>query len=94
MQSICVMLNTHIDHIEVLFFHHIPVHFTPTNTQKLVHAEDKTPRHKQSNVVYALQYSQDYTHLYIGESRQPLQLPTILRSLRDSFKRDGKGNLF
>ena len=32
----------------------------------------KTPRHKQSNVVYAVHCSQDCTDLYIGETKQPL----------------------
>ena len=40
--------------------------------QKLVPPKDKTPRHKQSNVVYAVQYSQDCTDLYVGETKQPL----------------------
>ena len=50
------------------------VHFTPTNIvrQKLVHPKDKTPRHTQSNVVYAVQCSQDCTDLYTGETKQPL----------------------
>ena len=54
--------------------HHILVHFKPTNTlrQKLVHPKDKTPRHKQNIVVYAVQCSQDCTHLYNGETKQPL----------------------
>ena len=52
----------------------IPVHFKPTNTlrQKPVHPKDKTPRHKQSDVVYAVQCSQDCTDLYSGETQQPL----------------------
>ena len=35
----------------------IPVHFKPTNTlrQKLVRPDEKTPRPKQSDVVYAVQ---------------------------------------
>ena len=55
--------------------HHITVHFKPNNTlrQKLVHPKDKTPpRHKQSNVVYAVRCSRDCTDLYIGETKQPL----------------------
>lgn len=32
----------------------------------------KTPRHKQSNVVYAIQCSEECTDLYIGETKQPL----------------------
>ena len=54
--------------------HHIPVYFKPGNTlrQKLVHPKDKTPRHKQSNVVYAVQCSEECSDLYIGETKQPL----------------------
>ncbi|TWW59893.1 hypothetical protein D4764_06G0014230 [Takifugu flavidus] len=39
----------------ILQKHDIPVHFKPSNTlrQRLVHPKDKTPRPKQSNVVYA-----------------------------------------
>ena len=45
--------------------HHILVHIKPTNTlrQKLVHPKDKTPRYRQSNVVYAVQCSQACTDL-------------------------------
>ena len=37
--------------------HHIPVDFKPTGTlrQKRVHPEENTPRHKQSDIVYAVQ---------------------------------------
>lgn len=54
--------------------HNIPVHFKPGNTlrQKLVHPKDKVPREKQSNVVYAVQCSEDCPDLYIGETKQPL----------------------
>ena len=54
--------------------HHILVNFKPTNMvrQKLVHPYDKTSRHKQSNVVYAVQCSHDCTDLYIGDTKQPL----------------------
>ena len=39
--------------------HHILIHFKLTNTmsQKLIHSEDKTPRNKQSDIVYAVQCS-------------------------------------
>ena len=40
--------------------------------QKLVHPKDKTPRHKQRNVVYAVQCSQDCTDLNFKERKQPL----------------------
>ncbi|XP_047457867.1 uncharacterized protein LOC125018165, partial [Mugil cephalus] len=54
--------------------HRIPVYFKPGNTlrQKLVHPKDKTPRQKQSNVVYAVQCSEECTDLYIGETKQPI----------------------
>ena len=54
--------------------HNIPVHFKPKNTvrQKLVHPKDKTPRQKLSNVVYAVQCSEECNDLYIGETKQPL----------------------
>ena len=40
--------------------------------QKHVHLKDKTPRLKESNVIYAVQCSQDYTDLYIRETNKPL----------------------
>ena len=45
----------------ILQKHDIPVQFKPSNTlrQRLVHHKDKTPRHKQSNVVYAVQRQED-----------------------------------
>ncbi|XP_012811622.2 uncharacterized protein LOC105946468, partial [Xenopus tropicalis] len=54
--------------------HHIPVFFKPSNTlrQKLVHPKDPTPKEKQSNVVYAVQCSEECTDLYIGETKQLL----------------------
>ena len=54
--------------------HHIPVHLKPTTTlrQKLVHPKDKTPRHEQSYVCYAVQCSKDCTDLYTGETKLPL----------------------
>ena len=58
----------------VLNKHHSPIHFKPTNTlrHKLVHPKDKTPRHKQSNVVYAVQCSQDCTYLYTQNNNKPM----------------------
>ncbi|XP_033181822.1 uncharacterized protein LOC117152842, partial [Anabas testudineus] len=54
--------------------HNIPVYFKPTNTlrQKLVHPKDRTPKHKMSNIVYAVQCSEECPELYIGETKQPL----------------------
>lgn len=36
------------------------------HTQKLVHPKDRTPRQKQSNVVYAVKYQREIRVLYIG----------------------------
>ena len=48
--------------------------FKPYNTlrQRLVHPKDKTPRHKHSNVVYAIQCQEECNKLYIGEIKQPI----------------------
>ncbi|XP_060756880.1 uncharacterized protein LOC132867932 [Neoarius graeffei] len=58
----------------IFYKHNIPVHFRPNNTlkQKLVHPKNRIPRHKQDNVVYAIQCSENCTDLYIGETKQPL----------------------
>ena len=53
----------------------IPVYFKPANTlkQKLVHPKDKVARHKQNNVVYAIQCEGgNCQDSYIGETKQPL----------------------
>ena len=53
----------------------IPVSFKPTNTlrQKLVHPKDKSPKDRQSNVVYAIQCKDtDCVDSYIGETKQTL----------------------
>ena len=52
----------------------VSVHFKPANTlrRKLVHPKDKTPRHKQNNIVYNVPCSQDCTDMCIGETKQPL----------------------
>ncbi|XP_062849575.1 uncharacterized protein LOC134311850 [Trichomycterus rosablanca] len=54
--------------------HRVSVAFKPQNTlrQKLVHPKDRVPRHKQSNVVYAVRCREDCRELYIGETKQPL----------------------
>ena len=59
-------------HRRIFNKHHILVHFKPCNTlrQTLFHHKDKTPRHKQSNGVHAVQWSQDWTDLYIGENKR------------------------
>ena len=51
-----------------------PVHFKPKNAfrQRLVHSKDKTPKHKLSGVVYAVQCSEECADLYIGETKQQL----------------------
>ena len=54
--------------------HRVSVAFKPLNTlrQKLVHPKDRVPRHKQSNVVYAVKCQEDCSDLYIGETKQTL----------------------
>ena len=54
--------------------HHILLFFKPSNIlrQKLVHPKDRTPKHKKSNLVYAVQCSEECTDLYIGKTKQPL----------------------
>jgi len=54
--------------------HDIPVHFKPKNTfrQRLLLSKDKTPKHKLSGVVYAVQCSEECADLYIGETKQQL----------------------
>ena len=68
--------------------YNIPVYFKPGNTlrQKLVHPKDKTPHHKQSNVIYAIQCSQeDCSESYIGETKQLLHMRMSQhRSRKDS----------
>ena len=52
--------------------HHIMVNFKPSNRnvqQKFVHPKNKTPKHKPSNVVYAVQCSQDCTGLMAQQRR-------------------------
>ena len=53
--------------------HHIPEFFKPTNRlrQRLIHPKDRTPKHKRSNVVYAIQCN-ECSELYVGETEQPL----------------------
>ena len=54
--------------------HKIQVNFKPGQTlrHRLVHSKDKTPRHKLSNVVYAVQCKEECSDLYIGETKLPL----------------------
>ncbi|KAJ0057566.1 hypothetical protein NL108_009329 [Boleophthalmus pectinirostris] len=54
--------------------HEIPVYFKTTDTlrQRLVHPKEKTPSHKQSNVLYSIQCSEDCSERYIGETKQLL----------------------
>lgn len=56
----------------------LPAHFKASNTlrQKLVHPKDKTPRHKQSNIVYAIQYQEECRGLCIGETAPHKHGPT------------------
>lgn len=53
--------------------HHIPLHFKPDNTLRLVHPKDNTPMQKQNSVVYMVQCSEECTYLSIGETKQALQ---------------------
>ena len=48
--------------------------FKPSKTfiGRLVHPKDKTLRHKQSNVVYAMQCQEECIKLYIGKTKQPI----------------------
>ncbi|XP_063353977.1 uncharacterized protein LOC134644818 [Pelmatolapia mariae] len=57
--------------------HRVSVAFKPQNTlrQKSVHPKDRVPRHKQSNIVYAVKCQEDWQDLYIGETKQPLAKP-------------------
>ena len=70
--------------------YHILVHFKPTNKlrQKLIHPEDKTPKHEQSNVVNAVQCSQAFTDLYIGETEQPLHKQMVQHKRASSSGQD------
>ncbi len=54
--------------------HKIPVYFKPMTTlrQRLVHPKDRIPKHQRSNVVYAVECSEECEDLYIGETKQPL----------------------
>ena len=51
--------------------HQIPVSFKPSNTlrQKLVHPKDRIPHKHKSNLVYAVQCSEECKDLYIGETK-------------------------
>jgi len=48
--------------------------FKPSNTlrQKLVHPKDRVPHTQKSNLVYAVQCSEECKDSYIGETKQPL----------------------
>lgn len=48
--------------------------FKPTNTlrQILVQPKDRMPKQKKSNLVYAVQSSEERVDLYIAETKQPL----------------------
>ena len=55
--------------------HNLQVSFKPGNTlrQQLVHPKDKTPRHKQQNIVYGFKcVDKDCEEAYIGETKQPM----------------------
>ena len=44
--------------------------FKPINTlrQRLTHAKEQKPKHNTSNIVYAVQYKEECSELYIGET--------------------------
>ncbi len=52
----------------------IPVYFKSMTTlrQRLVHPKDRIPKHQISNVVNAIECSEECEDLYIGETKQPL----------------------
>ena len=75
--------------------HHILVHCKPISTlrEKLVHPQDKTSRHKLSNVIYSVQCSQDCTYLYTRETKQPLHKPMAHHKTANSSGRDSAVHL-
>lgn len=57
----------------------ISVHYKPNRTlrQKLVRPKNKTPKHKLSKVVYAVQSSEENSDVSIGEKTSPLTQGSI-----------------
>lgn len=51
-------------------------HSSRVQRQKLVHPKDNETRHKQSNVVSAVQYPEECKELYIQDTKQPLHKQT------------------
>ncbi len=51
--------------------HKIPVYFKPITTlrRRLVHPNDRIPKHQISNVVYAVKCSEECEDLHIGETK-------------------------
>lgn len=47
------------------------------DTQRRVHPMDKIVQHKPSKLVYAAQSSEEWTDLYVGETKQPLHRRTV-----------------
>ncbi|XP_049914604.1 uncharacterized protein LOC126398968 [Epinephelus moara] len=70
--------------------HRIPVYFKPSNTlrQRLVHPKDRTPHTQKSNLVYAVQCSEECPDLYIGETKQPLNKRTAQHRRANSSGQD------
>lgn len=68
----------------------IHVFFMPSNTlrQKLVHPTDCTPKYMDSNLMYAVQCSEECTNFYIGEIKQPLKKHTPQQSKTSSSVQD------
>lgn len=66
-----------------------PVHFKPVNTPGVLFTpEDKTPRQNRSNVVYAVQRSEECTDLGISESKQTRHRRMARHRGDDSSARD------
>lgn len=79
MQQRCHIIHSSYIGIPFTFYQNqnknsIPLHFKPGNTlgQRLVHLKDKTARHKQSHVIYAIQCNEECSDLCISETKQPL----------------------
>lgn len=57
-----------------------------TLKQRLVHLKDKTAKHKQSHVIYAVQCSEECSDLCISETKQPLHR-CMAQDRRENFSR-------
>lgn len=57
-----------------------------TDSERLAHLKDKTARHKQSHVIYAVQCSEECSHLCISQTKQPLHR-CMAQDRRDNLSR-------